>query len=45
LNLGASIAPFPNIPLIITPGVADVTGNAGSGGGRFILGVGYGITF
>ncbi|MBD1896885.1 S-layer homology domain-containing protein [Coleofasciculus sp. FACHB-129] len=44
LNVGASIAPFENIPLIITPALADVTGNAGDGA-RFILGVGYGITF
>ncbi len=44
LNLGASIQPFRNIPLIITPGVADITGNAGDGA-RFILGVGYGFRF
>ncbi|WP_242021909.1 S-layer homology domain-containing protein [Microcoleus sp. FACHB-831] len=44
LNLGVSILPFPNIPLVITPGVADVTGNAGDGA-RFILGVGYGVSF
>jgi hypothetical protein len=43
LNLGASIVPF-NIPLIITPAIADVTGNAGDGT-RFILGVGYAISF
>jgi len=43
LNLGASIVPF-NFPLIITPAIADVTGNAGDGA-RFILGVGYAISF
>lgn len=44
LNLGLSIAPFRNIPLVITPAVADVTGRANNRP-RFILGVGYGITF
>lgn len=44
LNLGASIYPFPGVPLVITPAAADVTGNAGDGT-RFILGVGYGIRF
>ncbi|HEY9604415.1 MAG TPA: S-layer homology domain-containing protein [Allocoleopsis sp.] len=44
LNIGASIAPIPGVPLVITPAAADITGNAGDGA-RFILGVGYGITF
>lgn len=44
LYLGASIIPFRGLPLVITPGVADVTGNAGDGA-RFILGVGYGFSF
>lgn len=44
LYLGASIVPFRGLPLVITPGVADVTGNAGDGA-RFILGVGYGFSF
>ena len=44
LNLGASIVPFRNLPLVITPAVADVTGNAGDGA-RFILGVGYAISY
>lgn len=44
LNLGLSIAPIRNVPLIITPAIADVTNNAGDGA-RFILGVGYGISF
>lgn len=44
LTVGASIAPFRNIPIIITPAFADVTGNAGDGA-RFVLGVGYGFFF
>lgn len=44
LNLGLSITPFRNIPLVITPAVADTTSRA-NGHPRFILGVGYGITF
>lgn len=44
LGLGLSIAPFKNIPLVITPGISDITGNAGDGT-RFILGVGYSIGF
>lgn len=44
LNIGASITPFPGVPLVITPAAADLTGNSGDGT-RFILGVGYGISF
>ncbi|MBR8833980.1 MAG: S-layer homology domain-containing protein [Stigonema ocellatum SAG 48.90 = DSM 106950] len=44
LTLGASIAPLRNIPIVITPAVADVTGNAGDGA-RFILGFGFGYFF
>jgi hypothetical protein len=44
LNLGASIVPIRGVPLVITPAAADVTGTAGNGT-RFILGVGYGISF
>ncbi len=44
LNLGASITPIPGVPLVITPAAADVTNTAGDGA-RFIIGVGYGITF
>jgi hypothetical protein len=44
LNLGASIVPIRGVPLVITPAAADVTGTAGDGT-RFILGVGYGISF
>lgn len=38
LAMGASIAPFKNIPLTITPAVRDITG-AGDGA-RFVVGVG-----
>jgi len=44
LNIGASITPFPGIPFVITPAAADITNTAGDGA-RFILGVGYGISF
>jgi hypothetical protein len=44
LTLGASIVPFRNIPIVITPAVADITGSAGDGS-RFILGVGYSYSF
>ena len=44
LTIGTSIAPFRNIPIVVTPAVADVTGNAGDGA-RFILGVGFGYSF
>ncbi|NHC38160.1 S-layer homology domain-containing protein [Scytonema millei] len=40
LNLGVSVVPFRSLPLVITPSLADVTGNAGDGV-RFVLGVGY----
>ncbi|MEH2111968.1 hypothetical protein [Nostoc sp.] len=44
LTIGTSIAPFQNIPFVITPAVADITGNAGDGA-RFILGFGFGYFF
>ncbi|NJN02353.1 MAG: S-layer homology domain-containing protein [Leptolyngbyaceae cyanobacterium SL_1_1] len=44
LNLGLSVVPFRNFPLVITPALADVTGEAGDGT-RFIVGVGVGTTF
>ncbi|MBD2357062.1 hypothetical protein H6G41_20945 [Tolypothrix sp. FACHB-123] len=44
LTLGLSITPFKNTPLVISPAVTDITGSAGDGT-RFILGVGYGISF
>jgi hypothetical protein len=42
LTLGLSIAPFPQIPIVITPALTDLTGTAGDGT-RFILGIGYGF--
>lgn len=44
LNLGVSLVPFRGVPLIITPSLADVTGNAGDGA-RFTLGGGLGFKF
>lgn len=44
LTLGASIAPFRRIPIVITPAIADITGSAGDGS-RFILGIGYSYSF
>ena len=44
LTIGTSIAPFRNIPFVITPAVSDITGNAGDGA-RFILGFGFGYSF
>lgn len=44
LTLGLSIIPFRNIPLVITPAVTDLTRNAGDGS-RFILGIGFGMSF
>lgn len=44
LNLGISVVPFRQIPLVVTPAVADVTGRAGDGP-RFIVGIGYGTQF
>ncbi len=44
LSLGLSFLPFRNIPLVITPAVTDVSGNAGDGP-RFIIGIGYGLPF
>lgn len=44
LNLAASVIPLRRVPLVVTAGVADVTGLAGDGA-RFILSVGYGLSF
>jgi hypothetical protein len=44
LNLGVSLAPLPNFPLVITPALADVTGRAGDGI-RFSIGGGFGLRF
>ena len=42
LNLSASIVPFRCLHLVISPGLADVTGSAGSPM-RFVIGAGIGI--
>ena len=44
LTLALSIVPFVRIPLVITPGVADVTSTAGDGA-RLIVGAGLGFRF
>ncbi|AFZ49135.1 hypothetical protein [Dactylococcopsis salina] len=44
LNLGLSVVPFANIPILITPSVVDLTGSAGDGA-RFTIGVSYGTFF
>ncbi len=44
LNLAASLIPVRRVPLVVTAGVADLTGLAGDGA-RFILSVGYGLSF
>lgn len=44
LTLGLSIAPFRDVPLVVTPAITDITGKAGDGS-RLILGIGYGISF
>jgi hypothetical protein len=43
LGVGVSIAPFKNIPLVITPAVRDLVG-AGDGP-RFVLGTGFAFKF
>jgi hypothetical protein len=43
LNAAASLVPLRRVPLVITAGVADLTGTAGDGA-RFILSVGYGLS-
>ncbi len=44
LTVGISVVPFGNLPLVITPAVTYITGNA-SDRSRFILGIGYGFSF
>jgi hypothetical protein len=44
LNLGTSLAPFHNFPLVLNLGAGDVTG-AYPQGTRFIMSLGYGIKF
>lgn len=43
LGFGLSVAPFKNIPLVITPAVRDVVG--GGDGPRFVLGTGLAFKF
>ncbi|NJM19863.1 MAG: hypothetical protein HC836_12860 [Richelia sp. RM2_1_2] len=43
LGVGVSVAPFPNIPLVITPALRDITG-AGDGT-RFVIGTGFSFKF
>ncbi|MEB3830083.1 hypothetical protein [Phormidium sp. CCY1219] len=43
LAVGASIAPFKNVPFVITPAVRDITGTGD--GARFVLGAGLGFRF
>ncbi len=42
LNLAVSFAPLARFPLVITPGITDITHNAGDGR-RFIVGAGAGM--
>ncbi|MFM7578990.1 MAG: hypothetical protein ACKO5Q_18905, partial [Microcystaceae cyanobacterium] len=44
LNVGTSIAPFPSFPIVLNLGAGDVTGNFPQGA-RFIMSLGYGLTF
>ena len=43
IGLGVSVAPFPDIPLVITPALRDITG-AGDGT-RFVIGTGFSFKF
>jgi hypothetical protein len=44
LNAAASLTPLRHIPVVVTIGLADLTGTAGDGA-RFILSLGYGLAF
>jgi hypothetical protein len=44
LALGMSFAPFPSVPIVVTPVMADVLGRANPTA-RFVIGVGYGFRF
>lgn len=44
LNAAASLTPLRHIPVVVTVGLADLTGTAGDGA-RFILSLGYGLAF
>lgn len=43
LAVGASFAPFPNFPIVVTPAIRDLAGES-DGTPRFVLGVGMSIT-
>jgi hypothetical protein len=51
LNVGLSIVPFKNFPIVLTPAVADITGSAGklatsnSSRPRFTMGAGMAVRF
>ncbi len=51
LNVGVSVVPFKNFPLVLTPAIVDVTGQAGTFGTpqavrpRFSLGAGMAVRF
>lgn len=47
LAVGASITPFKNLPLVITPALRDIAGpgTGASDGARFVLGAGFGFKF
>ncbi|MEO1376521.1 MAG: hypothetical protein AAFW70_19930 [Cyanobacteria bacterium J06635_10] len=47
LAIGASIAPFKNIPFVITPAVRDIAGPGpgANDGARFVMGAGFGFKF
>jgi len=44
LVVGTSFVPLRKVPLVFTPGIADLTHRAGDGA-RFVMGVGYGLRF
>lgn len=43
VNVAASLTPIRRLPLVLTAGLADLTGSAGDGA-RFILSLGYGLS-
>ena len=51
LDIGLSVVPFRDFPLVLTPAIADITGSAGtyntqySVRARFALGVGMAFRF
>jgi hypothetical protein len=44
IDIGLSFVPFRDFPLVITPGVVDITGNAGDGA-RFVITANIGLFF